>query len=343
MPPHISLLSSPNDEYDEGGITQLDPLLILRKRNNQGRLRKWMGDLCLQVGSPGDAFDHYTAAVTELKSINDILWLASAIEGYITCILLLVNRLGASPDDLLGTNYGSNSNFKQQGQLQSSSVFMTPEEKVISAAEEKAQEALSLYSRCTSCALFEVECCMRLVRLLARSNYLDKEQRVMEGISRAASMTGVTIQQQAEVTREGALICKSLGMKRKAAFLLYVATLQLSEPDHSDATQLANLSQALLHATSLQYGIGRVPWASLPSHSLTASPLVDGAPSSTVEVTRSGRIPDGHREILPVASERQYALTVQDPSLGWTSVRRVLLTQLAQVSRDAGDLQSSSG
>jgi hypothetical protein len=47
----------------------------------KGRLRKWLGDLCLLCGTALDAVKHYLAAANECRSSGDALWQAAAIEG----------------------------------------------------------------------------------------------------------------------------------------------------------------------------------------------------------------------------------------------------------------------
>lgn len=52
-------------------------LLYLRhyKKRCQGRMRKHVGDLCLQAGMLQDALVHYHMAVELLRAVNDFLWL----------------------------------------------------------------------------------------------------------------------------------------------------------------------------------------------------------------------------------------------------------------------------
>lgn len=54
-----------------------DPPLLFRhyKKRCQGRMRKHVGDLCLQAGMLQDALVHYHMAVELLRSVNDFLWL----------------------------------------------------------------------------------------------------------------------------------------------------------------------------------------------------------------------------------------------------------------------------
>ena len=40
-----------------------------------------MGDYCLLAGSPRDAAEHYTAAASLCRSVDDYMWHAGACEG----------------------------------------------------------------------------------------------------------------------------------------------------------------------------------------------------------------------------------------------------------------------
>ena len=45
------------------------------KKRCQGRMRKHVGDLCLQAGMLQDSLVHYHMSVELLRSVNDFLWL----------------------------------------------------------------------------------------------------------------------------------------------------------------------------------------------------------------------------------------------------------------------------
>lgn len=49
------------------------------KKRCQGRMRKHVGDLCLQAGMLQDSLVHYHMAVEFLRSVNDFLWLGGKI------------------------------------------------------------------------------------------------------------------------------------------------------------------------------------------------------------------------------------------------------------------------
>lgn len=51
------------------------------KKRCQGRMRKHVGDLCLQAGMLQDALVHYHMAVELLRALNDFLWLGGEALG----------------------------------------------------------------------------------------------------------------------------------------------------------------------------------------------------------------------------------------------------------------------
>ena len=49
------------------------------KKRCQGRMRKHVGDLCLQAGMLQDSLVHYHMSVELLRSVNDFLWLGGKV------------------------------------------------------------------------------------------------------------------------------------------------------------------------------------------------------------------------------------------------------------------------
>uniref|UniRef100_A0A8C9XJA5 Trafficking protein particle complex subunit 9 n=1 Tax=Sander lucioperca TaxID=283035 RepID=A0A8C9XJA5_SANLU len=74
----IPLLCVPFEKKDFVG---LDTDSRHYKKRCQGRMRKHVGDLCLQAGMLQDALVHYHMAVELLRGVNDFLWLGAALEG----------------------------------------------------------------------------------------------------------------------------------------------------------------------------------------------------------------------------------------------------------------------
>ena len=219
-----------------------------RKRPS-GRLQKWMGDLSLQVCSPIDAIERYTAAISECKALNDELWLAGAYDGYACAILLLLQVGEYNIEEILGKELKTSVDDSVDGSTQSPiapsanddnaiHLSSTIERSCMRLAEDKASDALAIYSRNIIYSTLEVECCLRLARMHEKISFTaNKERKVLEYIFSAIAVPGLNKQQQTEITIEGALIFHRLGMKRKFALLLYIAALLCAENDNFSVAQ----------------------------------------------------------------------------------------------------------
>lgn len=76
-------------------------LSSIQLKRQQSRLKKWMGDISLQVCSPGDAMESYLSSIADLRSYSDNLWLAGALKGLAMSIFLVL-RLALPVDEFLG-------------------------------------------------------------------------------------------------------------------------------------------------------------------------------------------------------------------------------------------------
>ena len=79
-----SINSSSTNNNTSSGLVDLNALA--------GRLRKFMGDVCLQLCAPVDALAHYAAAILACKTVPDPLWQAAAMEGYAAAVLILLDQ-----------------------------------------------------------------------------------------------------------------------------------------------------------------------------------------------------------------------------------------------------------
>ena len=146
--------------------------------------------------SPVDAIEHFTQAIAECRSLNDQLWLAGALEGYATAILLLLklkipydevlareikhfnssssNSSSSSLSSISGTGSSSNSSSSVMYQGNSDTF------KLLRMAEERVSEALSVYSRHVVYCGLEVECTLRVARMFEEFalNHPEKEAKV---------------------------------------------------------------------------------------------------------------------------------------------------------------------
>lgn len=60
------------------------------KKRPLGRVRKWMGDLSLQISSPLDALEHLAVAIAECRALGDSLWLAGKDHALSPMLILFV-------------------------------------------------------------------------------------------------------------------------------------------------------------------------------------------------------------------------------------------------------------
>ena len=58
------------------------------KKQCIGRMKKYIGDLCLVTGVPEEAIFHYTVAIDLLRSVGDMLWMSGSLEGLCAASLL---------------------------------------------------------------------------------------------------------------------------------------------------------------------------------------------------------------------------------------------------------------
>ena len=234
------------------------------KKKPLGRLKKWMGDISLQVCSPIDAIDHYNTAIQECRNNNDYMWLAGALEGYATAVLLLI-KLGISLEDIVGkelkaytTNAAPSADVEEE---EEEKVITTDAMKAMPLVEDRVTEALSIYAKSVAYCTLEVELVLKLARMYEgicikeRSNpgycfdgrYFELQQKITNCILHAVSTQGLNAQQEIECTLEGGLIFNRLGLRRKYGLFLYVAALMSAENDQM------HVAHSLLQHACAQY------------------------------------------------------------------------------------------
>ena len=239
-------------------ISTKKQFIPMYKKKPSGRIHKWMGDLAMQVCSPRDAIEHYSVAITECKATGETLWLAGALDGYASAVLLLI-QMQANLEEIIGkelrntsvggnNNSGGSANASGAGNAGSGSTGVGDNnnvssdssniEKAYRLAEDRVNEAIAIYaSNIIFCAL-EVECILRVARMHeSRLNHSNRESKVMEYVLRAASVPGLNTQQQIECTLEGGLICHRLGMWRKYALFLFIAALMSADNNNYGVAQ----------------------------------------------------------------------------------------------------------
>jgi hypothetical protein len=235
----------------------------LYKKRPSGRIHKWMGDLSLQVSSPLDAIEHYIAAIVECRSLQDGLWLAAALEGYATAILLLHHMRPDLLDTVIGKDLKTVSQPKiirdpddesddedDGGQATGDSHAndnMTSDasggkkkwkkgyvEPVFLLAEERAHEALSFYASFLAFKSMELECSFRLVKFFQHpsNQHPMKLQKMVDYLMRAVSIPSLSPKQSLDAILQAAAIFQQLHFYRKQALLCYIGSLMAMEQNH---------------------------------------------------------------------------------------------------------------
>jgi hypothetical protein len=173
LPAWLSL-STTYDDIDEStgnNISSSDAAKRLKKRLN-GRLRKWMGDQCSQVCSPLDAWDNYSAAISECRNQNDYMWLAGALEGSAVAAMAMLRLPGY--EDFISRDLKP----YIASMSQNSNTTVTPESALLKLVEDRVLEALSIYAKSVALCGLEAEGCLHLARLHESGSAADREQKV---------------------------------------------------------------------------------------------------------------------------------------------------------------------
>jgi hypothetical protein len=151
--------------------------LDLESRGNRkrtlGRFKKHLGDLYLMCGMPLEAHGYYSAAAETLRSCNDWLWLANALEG-----MCAVGVMAHFPHLRRKENLRRNSSFQElkdpraRTALRKSHGQATPDEMLKSQVLEPARlvealrEAVVHYSKYRHAGLIETEASIKAIRML---------------------------------------------------------------------------------------------------------------------------------------------------------------------------------
>ena len=97
FPPPPLLVTS----FDDAEADRVNSKKSTFTKRQVGRLKKWTGDCCLQLCALGDAMEQYLGSISDLRNVVDNIWLAGALEGLSTAILLVL-KMGLPIEDFLG-------------------------------------------------------------------------------------------------------------------------------------------------------------------------------------------------------------------------------------------------
>ncbi|XP_036779007.2 trafficking protein particle complex subunit 9 isoform X7 [Manis pentadactyla] len=258
----IPLLCVPFEKKDFVG---LDTDSRHYKKRCQGRMRKHVGDLCLQAGALQDSLVHYHMSVELLRSVNDFLWLGAALEGLCSASVVCHypggtggktgarrfqgsslpaeasnrHRPGAqevlidpdpffSPSRLAGALTTNGINPDTSAEIGRAKNCLSPEDII-----EKYKEAISCYSKYKNAGVIELEACVKAVRVLAIQK---RSMEASEFLQNAVYINLRQLSEEEKIQRYSILseLYELIGFHRKSAFFKRVAAMQCVAPSISE-------------------------------------------------------------------------------------------------------------
>uniref|UniRef100_A0A4X1SM16 Trafficking protein particle complex subunit 9 n=1 Tax=Sus scrofa TaxID=9823 RepID=A0A4X1SM16_PIG len=235
----IPLLCVPFEKKDFVG---LDTDSRHYKKRCQGRMRKHVGDLCLQAGMLQDSLVHYHMAVEFLRSVNDFLWLGAALEGLCSASVIYHYPGGTGGKAGARRFQGSSlpaeaANRHRPGALSTNGInpdtsteigraknCLSPEDII-----EKYKEAISCYGKYKNAGVIELEACVKAVRVLAIQK---RSMEASEFLQNAVYINLRQLSEEERIQRYSILseLYELIGFHRKSAFFKRVAAMQCVAP-----------------------------------------------------------------------------------------------------------------
>ncbi|NXV06746.1 TPPC9 protein, partial [Cettia cetti] len=244
----IPLLCVPFEKKDFVG---LDTDSRHYKKRCQGRMRKHVGDLCLQAGMLQDSLVHYHMAVELLRSVNDFLWLGAALEGLCSASVIYHypggtggkvgsrraqggslsaeagnrHRPGKDGIPVLFCALTSNGiNADTSAEIGRAKNCLSPEDII-----EKYKEAISYYGKYKNAGVIELEACVKAVRVLAMQK---RSMEASEFLQNAVYINLRQLSEEEKIQRYSILseLYERIGFHRKSAFFKRIAAMQCAAP-----------------------------------------------------------------------------------------------------------------
>uniref|UniRef100_A0ABI7WEW5 Trafficking protein particle complex 9 n=1 Tax=Felis catus TaxID=9685 RepID=A0ABI7WEW5_FELCA len=239
----IPLLCVPFEKKDFVG---LDTDSRHYKKRCQGRMRKHVGDLCLQAGMLQDSLVHYHMSVELLRSVNDFLWLGAALEGLCSASVICHYPGGTGGKTGARRFQGSSlpaeaANRHRPGALTTNGInpdtsaeigraknCLSPEDII-----DKYKEAISYYSKYKNAGVIELEACVKAVRVLAIQK---RSMDASEFLQNAVYINLRQLSEEEKIQRYSILseLYELIGFHRKSAFFKRVAAMQCVAPSISE-------------------------------------------------------------------------------------------------------------
>ncbi|XP_017286658.1 trafficking protein particle complex subunit 9 isoform X1 [Kryptolebias marmoratus] len=243
----IPLLCVPFEKKDFVG---LDTDSRHYKKRCQGRMRKHVGDLCLQAGMLQDALVHYHMSVELLRAVNDFLWLGAALEGLCSASVIF-HYPGGTAGKLVGRKQsisqaadagkrhrpGAQEVLIDPGALTANGISADTSSEIGRAKNclspediiEKYKEAISCYGKYKNAGVIELEACVKAVRVLAIQK---RAREASEFLQNAVYINLGQLSEEEKIQRYSILseLYELIGFHRKSAFFKRVAAMQCVAP-----------------------------------------------------------------------------------------------------------------
>ncbi|XP_035038021.1 trafficking protein particle complex subunit 9 isoform X2 [Hippoglossus stenolepis] len=244
----IPLLCVPFEKKDFVGLdTDSSPVSLLLgvkrhyKKRCQGRMRKHVGDLCLQAGMLQDALVHYHMAVELLRGVNDFLWLGAALEGLCSASVIFHypggtagKKAGRKPSVSQPADAGKRHRpgaLTANGISADTSAEIGRTKNCLSQEDiiEKYKEAISYYGKYKNSGVIELEACVKAVRVLAIQK---RAREASEFLQNAVYINLGQLSEEEKIQRYSILseLYELIGFHRKSAFFKRVAAMQCVAP-----------------------------------------------------------------------------------------------------------------
>uniref|UniRef100_A0A673AJQ3 Trafficking protein particle complex 9 n=1 Tax=Sphaeramia orbicularis TaxID=375764 RepID=A0A673AJQ3_9TELE len=237
----IPLLCVPFEKKDFVG---LDTDSRHYKKRCQGRMRKHVGDLCLQAGMLQDALVHYHMAVELLRGVNDFLWLGAALEGLCSASVIFHypggtagKTIGRKPSISQAADAGKRHRPGDHGALTANGISADTSTEIGRAKNclspediiEKYKEAISYYGKYKNAGVIELEACVKAVRVLAIQK---RAREASEFLQNAVYINLGQLSEEEKIQRYSILseLYELIGFHRKSAFFKRVAAMQCVAP-----------------------------------------------------------------------------------------------------------------
>ncbi|XP_034016028.1 LOW QUALITY PROTEIN: trafficking protein particle complex subunit 9 [Thalassophryne amazonica] len=243
----IPLLCVPFEKKDFVG---LDTDSRHYKKRCQGRMRKHVGDLCLQAGMLQDALVHYHMAVELLRGVNDFLWLGAALEGLCSASVIF-HYPGGTAGKMAGRKQsisqpadagkrhrpGAQEVLIDPGALTTNGISADTSTEIGRAKNclspediiEKYKEAISYYGKYKNAGVIELEACVKAVRVLAIQK---RAREASDFLQNAVYINLGQLSEEEKIQRYSILseLYELIGFHRKSAFFKRVAAMQCVAP-----------------------------------------------------------------------------------------------------------------